>query len=402
MAELFLKCEDTAAAHKMSAMVFGMESAWHMKDGKVRESDSMNSGVYEERPDEIRLKPRVRTYREKAERNAILVKMEKIPVIPEEFMGITEFTSKEEYAFLCILLMFLEEKDTQEQFILSQLTEYIAANMPGEAVEWTLYTNRRRLIRVLRYSVSQGILKITDGSDDVFMEDVSGEVLYENTGASRYFMRSFSHDIMEYTSPEDFSESEWFHVDEDRGMARRHRVYKRRLFAPAMYYGDGSPGDFEYLKYYRNRLIDDLEKTFDCQIHIYRGSAYLMSGEECRIGKVFPENKVISDICLLVSGEVRERIIKGEWKLSADETCMADRIVFEHMLSDVREKYGSGFTKNYREMTEQDFIRNVLEELKIWMFIREKKESQQVVIYPMTGKMCGKYPKDYLEVQKNE
>ena len=62
--------------------------------------------------------------------NALMVKMEKIPVIPENFMGILDFSSKEEYACLCILLMFLEEKDTQEQFILSQLTEYISANMP--------------------------------------------------------------------------------------------------------------------------------------------------------------------------------------------------------------------------------------------------------------------------------
>ena len=74
--------------------------------------------------------------------NALMVKMEKIPVIPENFMGILDFSSKEEYAFLCILLMFLEEKDTQEQFILSQLTEYISANMPGESIDWTVYTSR--------------------------------------------------------------------------------------------------------------------------------------------------------------------------------------------------------------------------------------------------------------------
>lgn len=48
-------------------------------------------------------------------------------------------------------------------------------------------------------------------------------------------MRNFSRDIMEYTKPEDFRESEWFEVDEDRGLARRHRVYKRLLFAPAVY-----------------------------------------------------------------------------------------------------------------------------------------------------------------------
>ena len=56
------------------------------------------------------------------------------------------------------------------------------------------------------------------------MEDAAGEVLYENTGASRYFMRNFSKDITDYGSPKDFLESDWFAMDEDRGIARRHRV----------------------------------------------------------------------------------------------------------------------------------------------------------------------------------
>lgn len=130
--------------------------------------------------------------------NSILIKMEKIPVVPEGFMDIRDLSSKEEYAYLCMLLMFLEDKDAQEQFILSQLTEYLAANMPGELSDWTLYTNRRKLIRVLRYAVKEDIIGLTDGRDDSFMDDKSGEVLYENTGSSRYFMRNFSRDIMEY------------------------------------------------------------------------------------------------------------------------------------------------------------------------------------------------------------
>lgn len=61
--------------------------------------------------------------------NSLLVKMEKIPALPESCMGIQAFTSREEYAYLCILLMFLEDRDAQGQFILSQLTEYIASSM---------------------------------------------------------------------------------------------------------------------------------------------------------------------------------------------------------------------------------------------------------------------------------
>lgn len=71
VAELFLKCRDVEEAHKMSAMIFGMERPQHLSGDLVRETDSMNIGVYEESPLEIGLKPRVRTYREKSRRSAI-------------------------------------------------------------------------------------------------------------------------------------------------------------------------------------------------------------------------------------------------------------------------------------------------------------------------------------------
>ena len=293
--------------------------------------------------------------------NSLLIKMEKIPVIPESFMGIQKFSSKEEYAYLCILLMFLEDRDAQEQFILSQLTEYITANLPGDISDWTLYTNRRKLIRVLRFAVDQGIVDVTDGKDEAFMDDEAGEVLYENTGASRYFMKNFSKDIMEYTKPEDFRESDWFEVDEDRGFARRHRVYKRLIFAPGMYKEDGSPEDFEYLKYYGRRLSEELEQIFDCQVHIHRGSAYLLSGDDCRMGTVFPGNNSISDILLLCFGEIRKKIENGEWKTAADESCLTDRIEFENLIKDVKQEYGSGFSKNYREMPEGEFVKSVID-----------------------------------------
>ena len=73
--------------------------------------------------------------------NSLLVKMDKIPVQPQSFMGIREFGSREEYAFFCVLLMFLEDKDSGEQFILSQLTEYVKTQMPGASPDWTSYTH---------------------------------------------------------------------------------------------------------------------------------------------------------------------------------------------------------------------------------------------------------------------
>ena len=327
--------------------------------------------------------------------NALMVKMEKIPVVPETFMGILDFSSREEYAFFCILLMFLEDKDAQEQFILSQLTEYIAANMPGEPVDWTVYTSRRRLIKVLRYAVEQGILGITDGNDDAFMDNAAGEVLYENTGASRYFMRNFSKDITDYEKPEDFLESDWFAMDEDRGIARRHRVYKRLLFAPGMYRREGSEEDFEYLKYYGRRLTEDMEQNFDCHVHIHKGSAYVMLGDDCRMGTVFPGNNVLSDIVLLVLAEIRQRVEQKEWNLQQDEVCVVDSVVFEQQLRKIKQTYGKGFSKNYREMPESEFVKTVMDEMELWMLIKKDEKAHQVSIYPAAGKLRGQYPLDF-------
>ncbi len=235
----------------------------------------------------------------------------------------------------------------------------------GKISDWTLYTNRRKLIRVMRFAADQGLIGVTDGKDEAFMDDEGGEVLYENTGASRYFMKSFSKDIMEYTKPEDFQESDWFEVDEDRGFARRHRVYKRLIFAPGMYKEDGSSEDFEYLKYYGRRLSEELEQIFDCHVHIHKGSAYLLSGDDCRMGTVFPGNNSISDILLLCFREIRKKIEKGQWKTGLDETCLIDGIEFENMIKEMKQEYGSGFSKNYREMPEGEFVKSVLDEMEV-------------------------------------
>lgn len=334
--------------------------------------------------------------------NSLLVKLEKIPAIPEDFMGIGDFTSQEEYAFMCVLLMFLEDKDPEDQFILSQLTEYIAANLPGEPIDWTLYTRRRHLVKVLRYAVSQGMLHITDGSDDVFMDEASGEVLYENTGASRYFMRSFSRDIMEYQKPEDFQESDWFEIGEERGIVRRHRVYKRLLFSVGLYSGSGMEEDFEYLKYYGRRLAEDLEQNFDCQLHIHKGSAFLLPGGDCHIGNDFPGNNAISDILLLCCAKIREKVQSGIWEPRYDETILVDRLDFERMLKELKEESGAGFTKQYREKTDSEFVREVLDAMERWMMAKRIAKEQQVIIYPAAGKLSGRYPEDFTGGREDE
>lgn len=111
-----------------------------------------------------------------------------MPAVPENWMGILDFKEPVEYVFLPCTYV-LEEKEAEEQFVLSELTEYVQSQYEGEQIDWTVYRYRRHMIKVMKYCTACGLLNIDDGSEEGFARDYTGEVLYENTGASRYFMK---------------------------------------------------------------------------------------------------------------------------------------------------------------------------------------------------------------------
>lgn len=70
--EMFARCEDMGEAHKLSSLVFGISHTKHLQGAWERKTESINSGVFEEAPGLVMIKPRVRAYREKRSRGAIV------------------------------------------------------------------------------------------------------------------------------------------------------------------------------------------------------------------------------------------------------------------------------------------------------------------------------------------
>jgi len=327
--------------------------------------------------------------------NPYLIKAEKMPAKPENWMGILEFHHKIEYVFFCIVLMFLEEKEAEEQFVLSELTEYIQGQYREEQVDWTIYSFRRHLIKVLKYCVSCGILNVDDGNEESFARDDSSEVLYENTGVSRYFMKNFTQDIMGFSSPEDFQKEEWIGVDEDRGIVRRQRVYRRLLMTMGMYRDPETEEDFAYVKNFRNMIQGELSEFLDCELHVHRSGAFLILGEDCRMGRCFPEENTLSDIVLLVNSLIGEKIQEGKIVPGAEEQIVLPREAFLGILEECRERYSRGFIKTYREMTTKEFCQEVLSYMKELSLIEERRGD--IWVSGAAGKIAGQYPKDFLE-----
>lgn len=83
IAQVFLKCKNIQEAHKLSSVVFGVEYPMHLKGNLIRETDSINSGVYEEKPHEIVITPKIKG-REKSNRSAIRQHREEKEVARQE------------------------------------------------------------------------------------------------------------------------------------------------------------------------------------------------------------------------------------------------------------------------------------------------------------------------------
>ncbi len=64
LSEIFSICEDINQAHRLSALVFGVDKPIHLKGELSRETDSINSGVYDEPAFDFPLTPRIRTFKE--------------------------------------------------------------------------------------------------------------------------------------------------------------------------------------------------------------------------------------------------------------------------------------------------------------------------------------------------
>lgn len=329
-----------------------------------------------------------------------LIKLEKIPAYAQNWMGIQEFSDHLEYIFLCMILMFLEERDLGEQFVLSMLTEYIQGNIKEEQIDWTIYSYRRHLVKVMKYCVKVGILEIDDGSEDNFMKSDEGEVLYQNTGASRYFMKNFSRDISDYQKQEDFLKEEWIGMNEDRGIIRRQRVYRSLLMSPGIYLNDDTEEDFAYVRYYRGMIQEELNRFFDCELQVHKTSAFLVMGEDSNLGKSFPEENTLSDIVLLWCGLFRQKINDGDIEVPIGEDIVISTQQFVAISEECKRRYGNGWIKTYREMTMGEFCNKLKEYMIIMEMIKEIYD--QIMVYPIVGKVEGCYPKDFKGGEANE
>lgn len=102
LAEMFSKCGTIQEAHRLAAVVFGIEKPLHLRGELYRDTDSINSGVFDEGQYMVKLTPRVRTYKEKSRRSGIVDRSEEKERLRQETIRRLEEERK-------LLLSYIQE-----------------------------------------------------------------------------------------------------------------------------------------------------------------------------------------------------------------------------------------------------------------------------------------------------
>lgn len=327
--------------------------------------------------------------------NDRFIKLEKVPSVPKAYMGIMAFTDKMHYTILFIILLFLEDKPKLEQFILSNLIDFItntATTLELDNVpNWNILHHRKCLVTVINHLKELNIIKVVEESN-LFTEDVKAEALYETTGLSNYYVREFKNNILEYESINDYTNDEFKNQNENIGDVRRYKVYRHLIYSLVAYTEDLTEFEIDYLRKFRSSINNELNKYTLSDLELTKNMAVLMYDPETSEKFDFPNSKAISDIVLLVNDNILKKVNNGQLLLNQDETITISEENLFRIIKETKTEYADFFSKYYKEMLQSLFIKEVISYLKEYDFIREYEHGYK--IYPMVSKLVGYIPKD--------
>lgn len=323
--------------------------------------------------------------------NERILKLEKIPAVAESFMGIQEFTEISDYAFLCALLVFLDGKEEGEQFLLSEIIDFLGIQLKDKMeINWEQFSLRKSLIRALKFAEDRRFIIAHEEQSLAGEKGIDREVLYENTGLSRYFATNFGYDMKAFTSYRDFERYVPEEADADRGHFRINRVYRQLVAAPAFYWQGSDDQDSLYVKNQRTWIAKTLEEQLGGQLHVHLNSAYFVLDENNSFGASHPRpGAMLPEIVLLLCGLIYRKVKRQEYQCREGTLLFLSRQEFSDLLKQCQEKRGALWSKEFREMSLSKLVETVQIYMAEWMMLKATEEG--FIIYPGTGKLCGIY-----------
>lgn len=323
--------------------------------------------------------------------NKYFARLEKIPMTPERWMGISEFKDPQDYALLCCLLAFLEKKDIDEQFLLSHILDNIKVMYPGD-LDWQNFQSKHSICRVMRYAVDKiGMVKCISGDISQYQQENDYKILYQNTFLSRYFLRNIEQNLT------DLRKSDLLSLKHDHNgtvsLTRAQKSYRRLFLSPVVHRDEVTPEEFDYLLRYRESICTAVEKYTNYTYEISDNEALLTTDENRQILTLSVNDRLgISNIALQFAAIIK-RLYKEKALTLNDGLIEMTSTEYQRVVNQLCVEFSAGWSKAYRE--EKNIAHELLNYLIEWKMVVYLADIQMVKLYPVLVRAIGQYPDDF-------
>ena len=123
---------------------------------------------------------------------------------------------------------------------------------------------------------------------------------------------------------------------------------------------------------------------------MHKNGAYWVLDQEDRFGITFPSDGGIVDISLLMCTICREEILAGQFTREVDDRVRIGLDEFHEMIRTCRKRFGQGWGKGLRELTDELLYLCVVEHMEKWALIDVQEDD--VMLLPAIAKWGGRYP----------
>jgi uncharacterized protein (TIGR02678 family) len=301
------------------------------------------------------------------------------------------------YVLVCLALASLERSDRQTT--LGDVAQRVVALVQADEglataqVRFTLQTRdeRRDMVAAMRLLMSWNVLRRLDGDEEAFVRD-EGDVLYNvnrsaltavlNVQAGPSMVTAEQHEERLAAITRELVAD----CDDARNQHRQHRLIRRLLDDPVVYYDDLPANEREYLNFQRSRLLDVVCEATGLTAEVRaEGIAMVDQGSDFT-DLAMPEEGTDGQVTLLIAEFLAMRVRNGIRE--PVETGVLERHVAQVRDDDPRSQC---WRKEARQAgTERALVRQSLERLAGLGLVQ--RTSQWVIPRPALARFAMEEP----------
>lgn len=324
-----------------------------------------------------------------------LARLERTPVVAHAWMGIEEFRETRDYVFFTYALWYLEGKSELDQFLLSDIVEEVRDQlaMQGLEADWRKYHHRLSMARALKKLSSLGVLIVVDGDEADWANSEDKNALYECSPHARYVLRRFPQDLTNYASMEEISETiQYPDTPEGNNIRRRHRIYRRFLFEPAVLDRHWDTELLPYVLTQRRSIMDHLHRMLGWEGRRYREGLLFFHPELTSEATLFPTLSGVSDLVVLIAGELRHQLGQesSTRNVESDGSIRLEQSELEGILLKLQERHQMYWSKEFRTSSSAQLAELCFQHMVQWS-LGAWEDHNHFLIYPVVARWNAQY-----------